>query len=70
MKPLHKLLTYIRDERAKARGQLYYDDTREIQYAIGRPLSGRELQVIFEMSDNQIYMIKKWVRESKNNESK
>lgn len=66
MNPLHKLLTYIRDERAKARGQLYYEDTREIQYAIGRPLTGRELSVIFEMSDNQIYMIKKWVRESKN----
>lgn len=69
MNPINNLLTYIRDRLTKERQSVYYEDTRDIQYTIGRPLTARELQVIFQMTDEQIYMIKNWLRESKNNES-
>ena len=69
MNILHKLRTYIIEKRRDEKNRLYYEDTREIQYAINRPLTARELSIIFQMSDEQIYMIKNWLKEGKNNES-
>lgn len=60
-----RLSNILSDERNKAQQQLYYEDTREIQYAINRPLTARELQVCWDMTDEQIYTIKKWLKEAK-----
>lgn len=59
------IFTYIRERLVRERQTIYFEDTRQIQYDIGRPLTARELLVIHSMTDEQICMIKKWLRESK-----
>ena len=52
-------------ERKRSSERLYYDDIRDIQYSIGRPLTGRELTCVWAMDDMQIYTIKTWLKEAK-----
>jgi hypothetical protein len=60
-----RLSNMLSEERRRACNRLYYEDTQSIQESIGRPLTGRELSVLWEMDENQIYTIKKWLKEAK-----
>lgn len=60
-----RLSNILSDERRRAVQRLYYEDTQSIQESIGRPLTGRELQVIFNMSESQVELIKNWLKEAK-----
>lgn len=60
-----RIRNMLSDERNRAIQKLYYEDIRDIQYAINRPLTARELTVAWAMTDDQIYTIKKWLKEAK-----
>lgn len=60
-----RIRNMLSDEHSRAKRAVYYDDTRDIQYAINRPLTARELQVCWDMTDEQIYTIKTWLKEAK-----
>lgn len=60
-----RIRNMLLNERRRAAQRLYYDNTQSIQESIGRPLTGRELQVIFNMSESQVELIKNWLKEAK-----
>lgn len=60
-----RIKTILTDHRKRPSKTLYYEDVRSIQYSINRPLTGRELDVILQMSDEQVYTIKTWLKEAK-----